>query len=72
MAPPSIKPIEINAPLSKPFFVIVYKYLIPRVTITILKMVRKYLPALPPNSKPKAIPLFSAKWIINQSYIMNS
>ena len=41
-------------------------------TTIILKRLSRTFPVSPPNSNPKAIPLFSVKWIINQSNILNS
>lgn len=38
----------------------------PPMAIT-LKMLKSNFPAEPANSIPKAIPLFSVKWIMNQS-----
>ena len=56
-----MNPSAIEAPFENPAFDKLKIYFMPIPTTTILNIVSIFLPVYPPNSIPKAIPLFSVK-----------
>ncbi len=71
-APARISDTQIISPIEALDLTRVIRYQQIATIATKRNILRINLPIEPPNSMPKAMPLFSVKWMINQLVILNS